>query len=230
MKTNILILLTFASVLCMGALTKPTVSMLDGIPHWRVDANIQGSGSANFDLSGSDQATYISMTNANMTLVNNSGNGVLTAQIPCSSTNASSGTTCSAGTEDNGIAFTIPSCPNSKCDVRVCVAFTHACDNGAASACFAGFQIVETPNNAQTISQEGKTRINTRHSVVSSSGWSSVNLCGTFTFTTAGQKTFRLFYEQDITGTPGTNAVLTDMAAAVGQRDVHWEAYPLLSF
>lgn len=186
---------------------------------WRVDANISG---ANFDLGTSDQATYISMTNGSQTLTNNTGRGVLTAMIPCSTTNAPSGTTCSAGTEDNGVSFTIPRTG----DVRACVSFSHALSNAASGDTNTVFQIVETPNAAQTISQEGKSRTNSRSSAQASMIF-PYRLCGTFTFSASGQKTLRLFYEQDLTATVSSNLVIADALASHGQRDVHWEVYPL---
>ncbi len=236
MKNTFLLLLMFASVLCMGALTKPTPKMVS-VPHWRVDATIAG---ANPSLGTGDVASYTEITDAGLTLTNASGNGVLTAQIPCSTTNASSGTTCSAGSESLGVVFTIPTdgCATStSCDVRACVSFTHEGGpvTSAAGNFSAVFQIVETPNNAQTISQEGKTRAAHRVFIEQATtallDGDPIHLCGTFTFASAGQKTLRLFYEQiRHAGTINTNVISADALASAGQRDIHWEVYPIHSY
>ncbi len=190
--------------------------------NWRVDANISGG---NYDLGSSDQAAYVSMTNSAMTLTNNTSTtgNVLTAQIPCSTTNPPTGTTCGAGTEDNGVSFTLPVAG----DVEACVDFSHFSKSGASGDVSVDFEIVETPSNAQTISQEGKSRIQSGVATASTSGSFPFHLCGIFSFTSSGQKTLRLMYEQDITATVTTNIIFGDVAAAQGQRDIHWVVKPL---
>lgn len=213
----------------MGALTRTTLRML-AVPHWRVDANIAG---ANPDLGTASVSTYTGIVDGSLTLTNATGSGVLTAQIPCSSTNASSGTTCSVGTESVGVAFTIPAdgcAVSGACDVRACVSFSHAVSNGASGDASTAFQIVETPNNAQTISQEGKSRLNSRALLGTFSFIHPLTVCGTFYFTTAGQKTLRLFYEQAIGGTVASSVITGDALASTGQRDIHWEVYPILAY
>lgn len=185
---------------------------------WRVDANISG---ANYDLGGSDQTSYISMTNGSMTMTQNSGS--TTVQIPCSSTNPPTGLTCGAGTEDNGVSFTIPKAGA----YRACVSFSHFANTGASGTITTAFQIVETPTNAQTISQEGKSRIVSGTTDASQLVMLPHRNCGTFEFASSGQKVLRLMYEQDVTATVSNNLVLGDAASGVGQRDIHWEVYPI---
>ena len=187
---------------------------------WRVDANISGGHA---DLGTSDQSSYIEMTNSSWTLTNNTGNGVLTAQIPCSSTNASSGTTCSAGSESNGVVFNLPRAG----DVLACVSFTHDTVYNTSGQVLTTFQIVETSNTAQTVVQEGKSRINSGGQGAATQNTTPHRLCGTFSFSAAGQKTLRLMYEQDITATVTSNLVLGDASASIGSRDIHWEVYPI---
>lgn len=195
-------------------------AVLNNSQNWRVDANISG---ANPSLGGSNVATYTGIENASLTLANASGSGVLTSQIPCSSTNSPSGTTCAAGNESVGVSFTIPSAS----DALACVSFGHNLFNGAGGSAAVTFQIVETPSNAQTISQEGKSRISSQHQVANSSAVFPYRLCGTFSFASAGQKTLRLMYEQSTGGTITTNALLADADTGNGQRDIHWEVYPI---
>ena len=192
--------------------------ILDGKDPWRVDANIQG---ANIDLGTADVSSYTGMENASLSLTNNtSGVGVLTAKIPCSSTNAPSGTTCAAGNESVGVSFDIP----KPVDVLACVSFQHSVGNTTGAVLFAA-QVVETPSNAQTISQEGHTRMMSSSSAANTVTAPHRN-CGTLSFSTSGTKTIRLFYEQDTTATT-SSTVFADASAAVGQRDIHWEIYPL---
>jgi len=188
--------------------------------NWRVDANISG---ANPDLGTSAQSSYIGIENSSLTLTNNTSSmaTILTAQIPCSSTNSPTGTTCSVGNESVGVSFTLPVAG----DVEACVAFAHNQDN-ASNQSTPTFQIVETPNNAQTISQEGKSRIQTgRGTTATSSEFQGMNLCGTFSFSTSGQKTLRLMYEQPAAA--GINTLIADAASTAGQRDIHWTVRPL---
>jgi hypothetical protein len=198
------------------------------LTNWKVDANLAG---ANFTLGTSNQATYVGMTNAGITLTNNAGSGNLTAQVACSTTNPPTGTTCSAGTEDNGISFVLPTAG----DIEVCVYGGHIADVGSAAApgsLDAAFTIVETPINAQTVTQTGKTKfpsgmedasaVNTRIL-----GTHPVGFCDIFPMASAGQKAFRLFYEQSVSGTVNGSSFIADGSASVGQRDVRWTVRPI---
>ncbi len=202
--------------------TTTPAAALTNSQNWRVDANISG---ANPDLgTGTDYSAYTGIEDAGLTLTNNTGSGVLTAQVPCSTTVAPSGTTCSSGSESVGVSFTVPRAG----DVRACVSFIHSVAIGASGDGTATFQIVETPVSAQTISQEGKTRLQSRiFGVTNLTTHFPHHLCGTFTFASAGQKVLRLFREQDLTATVTFNSVVADASAAHGQRDIHWEVYPI---
>lgn len=187
---------------------------------WYVDANI---GGANPTLGGLSQSSYIGIENGSLTLTQNSGSA--TAWIPCSSTNDSSGTTCSAGNESVGVSFT----PPRTGDYLACASFGHYMSTGTGSmngTVDAAFQIVETPNAAQTISQQGKSRVpSTLISTIAVVH--PLRVCGNFTFNSVGRKTLRLMYEQVISGTVSNNELMADQASTVGQRDIHWEVYPI---
>jgi len=189
---------------------------------WRVDANING---ANPSLGTANVASYTGIENASLTLTNNTGNGVIAAQIPCSSTNSPTGTTCSVGNESVGVSFNLPVAG----DVLACASFAHISNVAANSGNSATFQIVETPNNAQTISQEGKSRVNDATSIgaVALDSTFPHRLCGTFTFASAGQKTLRLMYEQLVQATVTSSVITGDASVTQGQRDIHWEVTPL---
>lgn len=185
---------------------------------WYVDGNIGTTGATNFALGTSSISTYTEMTDGSMELTLRSGS--IAAQIACSGTNPSTGTTCSAGSESNGIAFTVPS-PGA---VLACASFGHQvlASSGSVNAYF---QVVETPNNAQTILQEGGGRMQSY--IENSVNGHPVRVCGTFNFTSAGLKTLRVMYEQVTSGTIGTNQVNADEGASLGQRDIKWEVFPV---
>jgi hypothetical protein len=187
---------------------------------WYVDANISG---ANPDLGTADVTDYASgvIENGSLTLTQNSGS--IGVQIPCSSTNAPSGTTCSAGNESVGVSFTAPSAGT----VKACASFSYLIQTGAGGGNEAAFEIVETPVNAQTISQEGKERVEARVLTASTSVAFPVRICGTFPLASAGQKVFRLRYEQDATATLTNSTIFADASSTIGQRDIHWEVYPI---
>lgn len=190
---------------------------------WRVDANISG---ANPSLGTASAATYKGIENSALTLVNNTGNGVIAAQIPCSSTNSPTGTTCAIGNESVGVSFNAPMAG----DVEACVNFSALVRAQANQVNDPVFQIVETASNSQTVIQEGRGRIQSgaasSPTVVASIDISIGNLvCGTLTFQSPGQKTLRLFYEMPSAGT--APLILADAAAGSGQRDIHWVVRPL---
>jgi hypothetical protein len=191
--------------------------------NWRVDATIAGS---NFDLGASDVSSYAEITDGSMTVTQNSGSALVGAV--CSSTNQSTvgNLTCAAGSEGFGLTFNVPVAGAYK----VCTAFTHFfVPNLPGNQIYSTFQFVETPSNAQTILQEGHDKTS---SAVVPSGTSDQYImphknCGTFEFATAGQKTVRLMYEQDVTGTVSSNLLLADQASTVGQRDIHITVEPI---
>lgn len=193
---------------------------------WRIDANIAG---ANPDLGTSDVTSYTGITNGSLTMTQNAGSA--TAWIPCSSTNDASGTTCAAGSESVGVSFTIPYAGT----FQVCSAFSwqaYIGDGSTVGGVHSTFQLVETPNTAQTISQEGKERVEARIESVAPAtlrhiSGQTLRVCGNFTFTSVGRKTVRLFYEQDATAVTNTVTLMADADATSGQRDIHFDVIPI---
>lgn len=194
-----------------------------GTEAWKVDANIGGS---NVTLSSSSISTYTEATNASLDLVNNPGLGNIPAQIACSGTNPSTGLTCAAGSESVGIAFNLP---DGYSEVLACANFPYEISYGSAASFYGTFQMVETPNNSQTILQEGKTRVGSTISTpsgVSGAKGFPIRLCGNFSFTSSGLKTLRVMYEQSVTNAV-TPIIHADRNASLGNKDIHWEVYPL---
>lgn len=191
--------------------------------NWVVDANISG---ANPNLGNNlTVSSYTEILDAGLTLTNNSIPGAVTAQIPCSTTNASTGTTCSVGTESLGVAYNQPIAG----PVEACVAFAVNSNSGERPT----FQIVETPNNAQTILQQGKDRI---PGGIDAGGGTlnqiqNYRVCGTFNMTSAGLKTLRLMYTQvSATGSGSSNVIYMDgSGGSEGGRDMHWVVKPISS-
>lgn len=187
---------------------------------WKVDANISG---ANPSLGVTALTSYTGITNASLSLTNNSGQGNIAAEIPCSTTNPSTGDTCSVGDESVGVAFNLPKAG----DVQACVSFGHNIATGTSGIAYSIFQIVETPNNAQTILQEGKSRVPSGIDVDNTRVRLPNRICGVFSFSSSGKKTLRLMYEQQINATVNENFILGDASATAGQEDIHWEVYPI---
>lgn len=189
---------------------------------WRVDANIGGS---NPSLGTGTVTSYVEIADAGLDLVNASGGNVIPAKIPCSGTNPVTGLTCAAGNESIGINFDVPTAG----DVLVCFSGNHSVTVNPSGGVAATFQLVETASNAQTILQEGKSRMVSREVFDGvEQSINGLNVCGTFYFASAGNKTIRLMFElADITGTVLFNIMVGDRDASRGQRDFHFEAYPI---
>lgn len=192
---------------------------------WRVDANITG---ANPSLGTSDTSSYTGIENSSLTLTNNTSKGSLTCQIPCSSTNAPSGTTCSSGNESVGITCPYPTTGY----VRVCAEFAHRISTTTSGTLNTTFQIVKTSNNAQfdSNSVEGGSRLQSSLSAGTGSISHPFNLCGNFFIDSVGYHTFRVMYEQNHVGTVSENLILADADSNVGQRDIHWTVTPLVHY
>ncbi len=175
-------------------------------------------GGANPDLTFSAVSTYTEIIDAGLDMVINSGSK--SAEIPCSTTNPSTGLTCSAGSEGIGIVINISSAGR----YRACLSGGHHAQGNNSGSVQATFQWIETPNNAQTILQEGKYKISSSadaDTTSSNGGIAPLSICGDFIFNNAGEKTLRFMYEQTTTTTLTTNDFIADRDAARGQRDIH---------
>lgn len=192
---------------------------------WEVNATISGG---NPSLGTVNQAAYVELINSSLTLTNNTGAAnMIPAQIACTSTEESSGSTCS-GAEGVGLSFVLPA-PGQ---VEACATFGWEVVTGssATNGVNVTFQLVETPNNAQTITQEGKKKLPATCQANSAAQQACAipfEQCGTFSFTSAGKKTIRLMYEQLISGTPASSLIYGDQSSSVGQRDINFVIRPV---
>lgn len=177
---------------------------------WFIDANI---GGANISTGGSNSA-YSEITDPNLNMVINSNIGSSEAEIPCSSTNPSTGLTCAVGSESVGVSF-IPKLTGRH---RVCFSFNPYYNGSGAVAVEQVFQVVKTPNNAQTILEEGGERIESFVSINNTGTGSGQKVCGNFNISDLSKQTFRLMEEQETT--VGFQ-IKADRSASLGQRDIH---------
>lgn len=184
-----------------------------GSPDWYVNVTIDGVG-ANFNLA-TTSVSYQEMTDSGMTL--SVGTASLDAFVACSGTNQSTGHTCSSGSESNGISFVTPSAG----PVMACATFAPQLAMAAASDAYQQFNLVETPDNAQTVLQTGAAiEINRTQETQAA----PADLCSIFYFNTSGKKTLRMFYAQTLlSGTINSSTVL----AATGDNAVNWRITPL---
>jgi hypothetical protein len=186
---------------------------------WYVDVNI---GGANPSLGTSNVSSYTSISNGSLDMVINPGSQP--AQIPCSGTNPSTGITCSAGDEQIGVVFDVPSVGT----YEVCGSFGHQTNLASGGSAFAAFQLIETPNNAQTILQEGRARVDSGSNVAGILEFPHKS-CAVFNFSSVGKKTIRLMYEQTAGGAINNNLVLGDRSGGIGQRDIHITVKPFIN-
>lgn len=182
--------------------------------NWKVDVQQYGTNPA-IAVTGT-LSSFTEITDAGSTLTTAALSGSLPVQVPCSGTNPSTGTTCGAGTPDLGVVFNLPAAGS----VLACVQFTDLVGTGTSGV--DGFDIIETPNNDQTILQQ----TNSGAWVTQQSGnlSQSFNACGVLNFSSSGQKTLRLMYETAITGTWSQHLIPAD---ATNGRQVHWTIRPL---
>jgi hypothetical protein len=189
-----------------------------------IDVNISGS---DVSMGTSNEPAYTGLFNSGLTLTNNTTKGSdSSAQIPCASTTTPSGATCVSVDEALGVAFTLAAGDVAADAVyEACAQFSHFVNITQGGPVDATFQIVETPNNATTVSQQGGGRVRSRFESASSANINSakpIHVCGTFNFTTDGQKVLKVMYEQTVTSTGvSANGVTADAATNNGNRDFH---------
>lgn len=205
--------------------TSPSYANTFETSGWIVDGNIYAPSNANVALGLVDSSTYTAASLS--TLIMELRPGSLPAQIPCTSTNPSTGLTCAAGDEQIGFAFDLPKAGR----VKVCMEFGHNMQVAANTNIDVVFQLVETSNTAQTIVQEGGSRVASyklNSTSVVTNEHQPINICGTFNFSTAGKKTIRLMNIVEVGGSPTSNFLITDRYSVIGgNRDVHFYAYPI---
>ncbi|MCH8156180.1 MAG: hypothetical protein IID18_00245, partial [Nitrospinae bacterium] len=116
---------------------------------------------------------------------------------------------------------------------EICATFGHEMSTNNSDAIQVTWQLIETPLQATTITQEGKERIfvktrsaNGTTAIDSAHG---VRMCGIFQFDSVQKRVIRLMYEQDLSNSPVVNNQLVlDRSATLGQRDMHFTVKPLV--
>jgi hypothetical protein len=128
--------------------------------------------------------------------------------------------------ESVGVVFTPPIAGY----YDVCAAFSHfsSVTSGLAQT---AFELVETAPSSQTILQEGKSRLadlnNTAAASTQASSFPQTN-CGTFYFSSVSERTIRLMFEQNVSGTVNSSVLLSDRAGTAGQEDIRITVRPAL--
>ncbi len=196
---------------------------------WFAIADISG---ANPSLGTASISSYTEIADAGLTMTPVSGSQPI--GIMCSSTNAAtapttSASTCAAGSESIGANFNIPIagwyevCMNPSIEVQA--------DSGEAM--FGALQIVETPTNAQTLTQECGPRTPwALQALTIATGadevvQSSMSVCGQCNFSSAGIKGVRLMYEQVTGVAPDSVVIKADANASAGQRALRMTVKPM---
>jgi hypothetical protein len=184
-----------------------------------LDITIAGANPA---IGTSSDSTYSEVTNSGLSLTDNNSVNAGTIEIACASGTASEGTTCNtaAVNESVGVAFTISEVGLYK----ICAEFMNEFNISAGGRVSNYFQVVETSNTSDTITQEGNSRVGVEGSNADSLilGF-NISTCGIFDFTSAGEKTIRLLREISLgAGSLSSNVILADQAAGEGQRDIHF--------
>jgi hypothetical protein len=175
--------------------------------NWRIQvSNVLGANL--FTTTQSDSDFNVS----GMQLGNYSGSdlGIPTYQT-CAGTEAAHGTSCS-GNADIGVSFLLPAAQT----VRACVSFTYFTNTNSS----AGINptIVETPNNAQTVLQRSTESQQYNNNPSAAIGFlAPMSWCHDFVFTSAGQKTLRLFGDVNAASTNGGFSPATGAAIATWQ-------------
>lgn len=195
---------------------------------WYAAGNISG---ANPSLGVGNVSTFTEITSASLTLTPKSGSAPV--GIMCSGTNAAatpstSSTTCSAGSESIGFNVSVP----RSGAYEICFHFAHNMSSNSNAAGVTTFQVIRTPTNSQTISEEGGGKTHSGNAGGSTAGTGSVafmsrTACGNFNLS-AGINGFRLMYEQNVGATPpATSDVVADADASAGQRDIYFLMKPI---
>ena len=151
--------------------------------NWHVAASITWSETAL-----ADSATFAQVSSSSLTLVNKSLSGIVTAMIPCSGGNVPSGTTCSAGNEVTGIAYT----QAEAAPVEVCFAGTVYGTYTTSSS----FLQVNEINAAGTILQTGAERvIGVTGGGIQAAETTAPRICEQYNVS-SGQVIFALYYKK----------------------------------
>lgn len=217
-----------ADVPCVGWAAQSVV--MPNAQGWFVAGEITGG---NPSLGVASVTSYTEITNASLTLTPQSGSAAM--GIMCSSTNAAatpstSASTCSAGSESVGFNANFP----TSGFYEVCAEFAHQAEVDSGEGLRATFQVIQTPTNAQTLSQEAGSKVTSGTSgmTIATGVQSAVNnphtRCGFFNLS-AGINGFRLMFEQIVGGSPNTSVVLADASVNEGQRAIRWSAKPVSS-
>lgn len=173
---------------------------------WFIDARLNGG---NTSLGVVNVLSYTEITNAGWTLTPTTGSAPV--GVMCSGSNAAAAPTtspsiCSVGNESFGINFEVPYPGN----YEVCTTGSMYYELDSSEQIRNNFQLVETPTNAQTITQNSSVfaHIGLQGGSTSGANGGSRNdftTCANFYFSSSGVKGIRLLYDQNVAGSPNNS-------------------------
>jgi hypothetical protein len=181
---------------------------------WFVSAKQQASGNYSF---GTGSVAYGTVSSTSGTITADSGS--LPVEVPCTSTNPSTGTTCSAGDEVAGFVFTPPRTGL----VEICANFTHTIRGGLGRG---NVVLAETSNTDNTYANIYQKNVDQSFGSTSSLAdqYTQIKTCGIFNFGSVNKKTIRLFRSQDVDSTLTQSDIHAD---ASYNRGIQWTAKPI---
>lgn len=198
---------------------------------WFVEGYI---GGGNPDLGTAALSAYTEITHGSLVMNPKSFSqpvgimcaGTQTAATPTMATSACGG----AGIESMGWAFE----PPVDGFYESCTTFAHDAQMDAGVNVSAAFQLIETPVDAQTLTQEGGAKLASRHGAntiatgtneVHSNG---ITLCSIFELTAGAAVGIRTMYEQAAVGSAvDQNRILSDESTSIGQRNIYFRVRPV---
>lgn len=183
------------------------------ISGWYIDATINGGDP---DLGTASVSSFTEMISSALTMTPASGSAPI--GIMCSSTNAATApstgaTTCAAGSESVGGNFYIPQ-PGT---YKVCFEGSDYVQLDQGVFTQHTFELIETPTNAQTLTLQGGSIVQTNVGALNIAtgsnavGGGIVNNCSYFNWSNKSTSTpigVRLMYQQTVTGTPDISFLL----------------------
>ena len=171
---------------------------------WNISGRITGASPS---LGTGNVTTYSEITNASLSMTLDSGSAA--AEIPCSSTNPSTGLTCAAGNEGLGVVFVPPSAG----EYEACFDYTWNGEVGTSSALYSVFRLDRTASNLQTVIEAGRQAKRANIVATSQGTWGfPFTMCDKFTIPDTTKTAIRLKYVQNGSGTVNGSFIDADFS------------------
>lgn len=162
-----------------------------------LDAFVDSSTSVSLGNSTVGAYTFVDASDLSMT----KKTGSVNVEIPCESA-ASTGLTCSGSDELLGVSFDAPTGGT----YHICADFNHLAQtqNSSGDSFYTAFRLVETNSDGSSVLQTPSSIVPSAFSnggtTASINSGVPISVCGFFNFSSAGKKTIRVEYAQDVSG------------------------------